>query len=161
MVIHKYKKNELPIIEYEMVTNESIANLLLQDLYGFVYVYKNKKIYSVLTKDDLPITTIPQRTASYFIHHVDSIDYKFEDIKNKFKFFPQLTRLAVIYNGEVLCEYRNEEIYIYDVIRNITSLRYVEIFKKPIEKYFLARNIKNVLIISNVEIFNLITRNIS
>ena len=129
MILRKCEKNELTILDYELVTNEAVIELLSEDVSKLIYVYKDKKLFSILNKNDLPVSTIQKREHTYFMHHVDTLNYSFDEIKTKFKLFSRLTRLAVIYNGDVLCEYNNNQMIIYDVVRNISALRYFKFFK--------------------------------
>lgn len=161
MILRKCEKNELTILDYELVTNETVIELLSEDVSKLIYIYRDKKLFSILNKNDLPVSTIQKREHAYFIHHVDTLNYSFDEIETKFKLFPRLTRLAVIYNGDVLCEYNNNQMIIYDVVRNISALRYFKFFKYHIKKFFLKHNWKNILIISDDDIYNLIKRDAS
>ena len=48
MTLRKREKEELYIMDYVEVSNEKLVDIYLHDMYAYIYVYRDGKLYSVL-----------------------------------------------------------------------------------------------------------------
>lgn len=163
MRLIKIESNELYKIDYTEAVNEKLINIFANDMYAFVYVYKDGKLFSILRKNDIPLIEVKENLNEYYIYKSDKINPSRDEIEQKFTNEPTLSRLAVIHNGEVICEYNNgsEPTLGRNVTKSLMSIRYINVFKEQIYSEFRANSWSNVLVVANTDIFNVLSSELS
>ena len=143
-------------MEAEDITEYSVADFFCKYTYQYLYIQKNGKIISVLTKDDVP--HLKNGLPSLYRSHVVqmSATHEYYDVETVFRKTLGLNRLAILDNNmHLICEYDNGSLpeKARNILKNEMALRYTEFFESDLRTLFLKRKWSSALILGDKEIY--------
>lgn len=125
--------SQLHSIQYEELTVRTAARHFADFGYEYLYVFKNSKLYDVLSYHDFIIHGLIHREREYTVelselNHITIEQYFCEN--------PQINRLAVTDSGKILYEINNmtEPFLLHSVEKNLFSLRFVDLFYSELKE---------------------------
>lgn len=154
MNIIQDKVADFIMISANQINKIDLADVLTVDNTSIFYIISDKRIIGAINKKDLSLDISISLNKSFIFNfdHIPSSD----EINRIFKDNSQLHRISVWVDGDIYAEYRDID-YPYlpkTIAKNIICLRYIDLFKWKLTRFFGEHNIKEIGIIGDKKIID-------